>query len=601
MRAFFSVQWYAVPRLDPKGCFMMRKRAFACAALSVAVACSLSVPSVAWATIEGDQTPATEEEIAAALADGTIKSEEQGASAASDVSQGEASLLAKKVSSSVASQYFSGATMFETAVAEAKAAFSQSDTVIIAGPGDAWVDALAAAGLAGALDCPILFTETDSLHPATKQALKDLGVKNAIVLGGTAAITDRVVSQLSAEGVALKTRLGGTDCYDTQMKIYEYGVSGNLWNNEMVIIATGGHYGDALSVSPVAYAKKAPIFLAHDKTKDLNDTQKSRLVENAKNGYGKLAVIAGGPAAVSDMTAGFADLVSSLAGGSATCTRLWGATQYETSAAIAKWAVSDLGFGWNNVAFATGDAPYDALSGSVLQGVSKSVLLLVSESNLSNAATASAGKASIQNVRFFGGEAAISMQVRMEVAKQLGFPYAALPGFKVYVDAGHGQNDTGNGAYASGAVSGGYVEAQLTKELAGMVSSILKSDYGVDVFLNDDGGPYKLRHAEAIAQGCDAIASIHFNAGGGTGSESLIHNYNAARLSSNWQKQLHPYLIKGVGLADRGMKTQEVAILGGTLPATLLEVCFIDNSNDMNQYQARKVEIAHKIAEGIVS
>lgn len=193
------------------------------------------------------------------------------------------------------------------------------------------------------------------------------------------------------------------------------------------------------------------------------------------------------------------------------------------------------------------------------------------------------------------------MRVRMEVADKLGFPYAALPNFKVYVDAGHGQNDTGNGAYASGAVSGSYVEAKLTKELADMVGNILKNDYGVDVFINDDGGAYKLRHAEAIAKGCDAIVSIHFNSAGGTGSESLIHNYNASYLSAGWQSKIHPYLIKGVGLTDRGKKTQEVAILGGYLPATLLEICFIDNANDMKQYESRKVEIAHKIAEGIVS
>ena len=41
--------------------------------------------------------------------------------------------------------------------------------------------------------------------------------------------------------------------------------------------------------------------------------------------------------------------------------------------------------------------------------------------------------------------------------------------------------------------------------------------------------------------------------------------------------------------------------MGGTLPATLLEVCFIDNASDMRQYQSRKVEIAYEIAEGIVS
>lgn len=81
---------------------------------------------------------------------------------------------------------------------------------------------------------------------------------------------------------------------------------------------------------------------------------------------------------------------------------------------------------------------------------------------------------------------------------------------------------------------------------------------------------------------------------------SLRHEYNAAEYSYALQSQVHPYLISGTTLNDLGMRTQEVAILGGDLPATLLEVCFIDNSYDMSVYQSRKVDIAHKIAEGII-
>ena len=570
------------------------------ASLSLLLACALAMPSVAWATTDENRDQASDGEIAAALANGAIKTENDTEN--TQQTDGEASTLsASRISSPVAVRSFSGATMFETAVAEAKAAYPSSDTAILAGPGDSWVDALAGAGLAGALDCPILFTERTSLHAATKAALEQMGVKSVVVLGGTAAVSDAVVEELKGMGVSLKARLGGSDCYDTQMKIYNYGLDNNLWGKDMVIFATGGHYGDALSASPVAFAKRAPIFLIDSVTKDLGEAQRQSLAQAAKNGYGATVVIAGGTEAVSAAAAGTADFVSSLAGGSGESTRLGGATQYETSSAIASWAVSNAGFSWDNTAFTTGDAPYDALAGSVLQGKAKSVMLLVSPANANAVSVAANGKASVSSLRIFGGKSAVEPSVRMRVADAFDVPAAALPGFKVYVDAGHGKNDTGNGAYASGAVSGGYVEAELTAELADMVGNILKNDYGVGVYVNDDGGPYKYRHAEAKALGCDAVVSIHFNAGGGTGTESLIHNYNASFMSSFWQSQIHPYLIKGVGLADRGKKTQEVAILGGSLPATLLEVCFIDNASDMRQYQSRKVEIAYEIAEGIVS
>lgn len=298
---------------------------------------------------------------------------------------------------------YGGATMFETAVAEAKAAYSVSDTVILAGPGEAWVDALAAAGLAGALNCPILFVQNDSLHAATKQALKDLNVKNAIVLGGTAAISDQVVNELNSAGVALKKRLGGANCYETQMKIYEYGLENGLWNKDMAIVATGGHFGDALSVSPVAFAKKAPIFLADNG--NLRTPQKNALSTASKSGRFSTTIIVGGEAAVSKGTKGFLDRMSA-------CTRLGGATQYETSTEIAKWAVKSQGFSWNNAAFTTGNEPYDALAGSVLQGKSVSVMLLVGDTSSATIKEASANQASISNIRFFGGAAAIVPSLR---------------------------------------------------------------------------------------------------------------------------------------------------------------------------------------------
>ena len=571
----------------------MRKPALASTLVSAAVVASMVFATPAWATIEGDQTPATDEEIAAAIASGEILTEDPNEGTEE---YGISTMSARGVYSPVSMSQFAGDAMYETAVSQAKAAYSSCSTVILAGPGEAWVDALAAAGLAGGLDCPILFTQTDYLHPSTKQALADLGVKNAIIVGGPLAVSDKVVGDLKAAGVSLKARLGGTDCYDTQMKIYEYGVENGLWSSGMAIVATGGHFGDTLSMSPVAFATKTPIFLSRNG--GLDKAQKNALAAGAKDGSFREIVVAGGTLAVSGATGDYLSSLAQANGGS--FKRLWGQAQYETSVAVAEWAVSEKGFSWNSAAFATGYEPYDALAGSVLQGKSRSVMLLVGDSSSATISAAASHKGSISSIRFFGGKLAVQPSSRMAIADAFGAPYAALPDFKVYVDAGHGQNDTGNGYYAPGACANGYEEATLTRELANLVGSELRNTYGVNVYVNDNGGPYKYRHAEAVELGCDAIVSIHFNAGGGTGSESLRHSYNAAEYSQIWQFQIHPYLINGVGLTDRGKKTQEVAILGGQLPATLLEVCFIDNWSDMNQYQARKGEIARQIAAGIV-
>lgn len=301
---------------------------------------------------------------------------------------------------------YAGATMFETAVAEAKAAYPNgSPSAVIIGPGDAWVDALSSAGLAASKG-PILFTERDVLHPASAQALADLGVKSVIVVGGTAAVSDSVVSQLAARGVTLEARLGGADCYDTQIKVYEYGLVNGLWDGSMAIVATGSHFGDALSASPVAYAKRAPIFLV-EAGQPLRDPQREALLQGAGVGRFSRILAVGGTAVVSDMTLGYLDFVAAIASPSGLCERAAGPDQYGTSAAVANWAVSNGVLSWENAAFATGASPYDALAGSVLQGRSKSVLLLLGDAPSATVDAAARNAKKYSSIRYFGGTSAI--------------------------------------------------------------------------------------------------------------------------------------------------------------------------------------------------
>ena len=80
---------------------------------------------------------------------------------------------------------------------------------------------------------------------------------------------------------------------------------------------------------------------------------------------------------------------------------------------------------------------------------------------------------------------------------------------------------------------------------------------------------------------------------------TLLHSYNANEYSWTVASIMQPYLVAGTELADRGIVEQEVAILGGDLPAVLLEVAFIDNSYDMEKYQERKWAVSDQITYGI--
>ena len=107
--------------------------------------------------------------------------------------------------------------------------------------------------------------------------------------------------------------------------------------------------------------------------------------------------------------------------GTGNVTRLAGANRYATSTAIATWAVNKAGLNWNDLAVATGENFPDALSGGVLQALDGSVLLLTTGTRL-NADTKScltANLAEIDSVKYLGGQSALGAGVRTAVVSAL--------------------------------------------------------------------------------------------------------------------------------------------------------------------------------------
>lgn len=584
------------PQIERANMTQTRIRGFA---LLILICCTLALlifsPTKAWAIVEGDQSSLSDEEINEAIASGRIP---DTSSNISTLSLSTNEIQGDKIKS------FAGINRFETASLQATYGWSSSRYAIIAGE-NGWPDALAATSLAGALDCPILLTSTAALSPQTSEALTSLGVSEVIILGSTHTVSAATESSIKTLGIST-TRLGGTDRFDTQLKIYQYGLDKSLWSSDLVIVASGENFADALSAAPIAAKKKCPIFLTNNDG-GFTGNQEATLVKDASGSpkMFKSALILGDQSRVSSITEGFLWSISKMSSGSSKAsTRLAGGTRYETSALIASWGIDNAGLSKNNVAFATGESPYDALGGGVLQAKEGSILLLVSDTSTSQALGVLPKNGSITTIKVFGAKPAVSMAVRLTIADSLGFAYSEIKGLKVYIDAGHGWDSSNNGLLDYGASGNGYREYDLNAELANKVANSLQSTYGIDCYVNDNGGWYKLRHAEAIALGCDLFVSIHFNATGSgvsSGTESYIHSYNAAAGSSTLQKKVHTPLVQSLGLNNRGMKSAELAVVGGKLPAVLLEIAFIDNANDMTTYQSKKDSVATAIARGIAS
>jgi hypothetical protein len=82
--------------------------------------------------------------------------------------------------------------------------------------GDDFADAITGGAFAAAGNVPILLTPSDQLNTHTEQFLRDNSVGSAVVLGGTAAVSDPVFAALP---VATRSRVAGAERTATAARI----------------------------------------------------------------------------------------------------------------------------------------------------------------------------------------------------------------------------------------------------------------------------------------------------------------------------------------------------------------------------------------------
>ncbi|MBR3235623.1 MAG: cell wall-binding repeat-containing protein [Atopobiaceae bacterium] len=260
---------------------------------------------------------------------------------------------------------------------------------------DGYWDALAAAGLAGTLDAPVLITNKKSLSAQTMEEIVRLAPERALIMGGKGAVSDEVMAQVKAL-VPNTERVWGESATDTAVEIYRAGTG---WS-DTAIIATSSGYWDALSVAPYAWWGHAPIFLTDAKGKLGNAA-----LAAIRDGGFKRAVIVGGTAAVSTTAE------SQVKGaGVSTVVRLAGDTALDTSAKIAAWEIGE-GMGVSHMAVATSSGYWDALTGAAVCGKQASVLVLLGGDNAKDpyrAFDALADEGTVIHGHVLGGEAAVS-------------------------------------------------------------------------------------------------------------------------------------------------------------------------------------------------
>ena len=167
------------------------------------------------------------------------------------------------------------------------------------------------------------------------------------------------------------------------------------------------------------------------------------------------------------------------------------------------------------------------------------------------------------------------------------------------IDMGHTVSGANTGAV------GLIDESVQTRILGNKVISLLKSaghtviNCSVD-FASSNSESINKRVASANKQHLDIFVSIHFNAGGGQGSEVLTYNGKslpeAERVLNNLSK---------IGFRNRGIKNgtspRRIGVVNSTKSKSMLiEVCFVDTKSDVDLYKSKIDEVAKAISNGII-
>lgn len=297
-----------------------------------------------------------------------------------------------------------GDDRYATSIAGTDGAWSDGAGTVIIATGEAYADALAASGLAGYLDAPILLTPPDALPGALADRITNLGASEAIIVGNETAVGPAVEEALVGLGLGV-TRVGGQNRYDTAraiaVKMQTIGWSQYFGT---AFVVRGDSFADALAVAPFAYNEGIPVLLTRPGDLPV-ETERAMRVLGTEH-----TVVVGGTEAVSD------DVASRLPG---LVERIAGDDRYATAVRLATHAASA---GWGDFSFvgvATGRDFPDALSGGAVTGWHGGVLLLTDTERLHPAVqrALTARSAEIGSLQVFGGTNAVSESVFSQLAQ----------------------------------------------------------------------------------------------------------------------------------------------------------------------------------------
>lgn len=322
-----------------------------------------------------------------------------------------------------------GANRFETAVAVSARTFADPSAVDVVhlSTGLEFADALAAGTAAAAQGGPVLLTAPDAVPPEVVAEIERLDPDRVVLVGGSQAVGNGVAAQI--DHVAEVTRVGGADRFETAAELARGAFDRD--DVDVVFVATGIAFADALGGVPVASLLDAPLLLATD----------SVLPQATIDAIDALApervVVLGGTSAIGrDVVRQLDDLVD---GG---VERLSGSDRFETAEAAVRTTFP----GAREVFVARGGDFADALGGGAAAAFEQGALVLAPDDGLTPGTASLIRDLNPRRVTVLGGPGALSDSVVADVQAALegvtSLPIDAIPDLLVsgWINEGEAQS-----------------------------------------------------------------------------------------------------------------------------------------------------------------
>ena len=151
-----------------------------------------------------------------------------------------------------------GSGRFDTAARIVAEFFPERATTVYVATGASFPDALAGGAVAASSRSPLLLTEGGRLPEVTGQQLDRLAPTRVVVLGGTAAVSDEVVTRIRGRlPEASIERIAGPSRYETAAAV----AATTDADKTLVLAATGASFPDALAGVPAAAQLNAALVL----------------------------------------------------------------------------------------------------------------------------------------------------------------------------------------------------------------------------------------------------------------------------------------------------------------------------------------------------